>query len=75
MKKALYWSLFWIGSALLFNVLIWFYFSYEYNQQVAHAKALAFFTGYTILNPTNTKIKAIPYFSKWNLTIMSDKTK
>jgi tellurite resistance protein TerC len=40
MKSALYWSAFWIGLAMLFNVGIYFF--------LGHQKALEFFTGYLI---------------------------
>lgn len=48
MKSALYWSLFWIGNALLFNVLLWLYLANQYTAYAANAKALEFFTGYVI---------------------------
>jgi tellurite resistance protein TerC len=39
-KSALYWSAFWIGLAMLFNVGVYFFLGYQ--------KALDFFTGYLI---------------------------
>jgi tellurite resistance protein TerC len=39
-KQALYWSAFWIGLALLFNLGVYFFLGYQ--------KALDFFTGYLI---------------------------
>lgn len=48
MRVAVYWSLFWISCALIFNLFLWFYLRYEAGDQVANTKALEFFTGYLI---------------------------
>lgn len=46
-KKALYWTFFWIASALIFNLLLWL-FLLETNPTIANQKALNFLTGYII---------------------------
>ena len=47
-KPALYWSAFWIGLALLFNVGIYFIGNIYWGEVIAKQKALEFFTGYLI---------------------------
>lgn len=47
-KPALYWSAFWIGLALLFNVGVYFVGDFYWGETVAKQKALEFFTGYLI---------------------------
>lgn len=47
-KHALFWTLIWISSALIFNVLLWFYLYEVSTPAIAHKKALDFFTGYLI---------------------------
>lgn len=47
-RTAIYWSVFWISSALIFNVLLWLYLLRETNITMANTKALEFFTGYLI---------------------------
>lgn len=47
-KPALYWSAFWIGLALLFNVGIYFVGDFYWGEVIAKQKALEFFTGYLI---------------------------
>lgn len=47
-KTALYWSLFWIGLAFLFNVAIYFVGKEFYGEAVGKQKALEFLTGYLI---------------------------
>ena len=47
-KPALYWSAFWIGLALLFNVGIYFIGDIYWGEVIAKQKALEFFTGYLI---------------------------
>ncbi len=48
MRVAAFWSLFWISSALIFNVLLWLYLRYQSGDKIANTKALEFFTGYLI---------------------------
>jgi len=48
LRTPLYWSLIWISCALIFNALLWFYLYRTAGPQVAHVKALEFFTGYLI---------------------------
>jgi tellurite resistance protein TerC len=47
-RAALLWTCLWICSALIFNVLLWYYFDASFGREVANTKALAFFTGYLI---------------------------
>lgn len=46
--NALSWSLIWISCALIFNVLLWWYLRIHAGAEIAHQKALEFFTGYLI---------------------------
>lgn len=48
MRAAIFWSLFWISSALIFNLMLWFYLRHQSGVQLANTKALEFFTGYVI---------------------------
>ena len=45
---ALYWSLWWIACAIIFNGLLWWYLYWHAGSHLANQKALAFFTGYLI---------------------------
>ncbi|EKD70350.1 MAG: hypothetical protein ACD_46C00559G0001 [uncultured bacterium] len=47
-RSALFWTCVWIGSALLFNFLLWFYLYLTTDSATAYKKALDFFTGYLI---------------------------
>lgn len=46
-KKALFWTIFWVACALIFNLLLWFYLL-ETNPSIANSTALNFLTGYVI---------------------------
>lgn len=48
MRSAVYWSLFWISCALIFNVVLWLYLRNQVGNEIANTKALEFFTGYII---------------------------
>lgn len=48
MRAALCWSLIWVASALLFNVLLWGYLFFTTTITFADEQALIFFTGYLI---------------------------
>jgi len=47
-KEALLWALIWFGLALVFNLLLGWYLSQTVGFEIAHEKALEFFTGYLI---------------------------
>lgn len=47
-KEALTWTTIWISSALLFNLLFWWYLLQTTTPAIADEKALEFFTGYLI---------------------------
>lgn len=47
-REAAIWSLVWVSLALTFNGLLWWYLSGTVGPEVAHAKAMEFFTGYVI---------------------------
>jgi tellurite resistance protein TerC len=46
--QALRWSALWVGLALVFNAILWWYLDGEAGREVANAKAAQFFTGYLI---------------------------
>lgn len=48
MRAAVIWTLIWITSALIFNVLLWLYLYETQPSAYAHKKALDFLTGYLI---------------------------
>lgn len=48
LKIALYWTLVWIASALIFNALLWFYLYEKSGLAVANQKSVYFFTGYLL---------------------------
>lgn len=47
-KEALSWVMVWLSSALIFNVILWFYFNSTHGIEFANQKALEFFSGYLI---------------------------
>lgn len=47
-NEALSWTIIWFTSALLFNLLLWWYLTHTSNTQIANEKALEFLTGYLI---------------------------
>jgi len=47
-KEALSWTLVWFLSALIFNLLLWWYLMHTSTTEVANEKALEFLTGYLI---------------------------
>lgn len=47
-KEALSWVMVWFSSAMIFNVLIWWYFYNTHDNAFATQKALEFFSGYLI---------------------------
>lgn len=47
-RRALWWTCFWVASALTFNFLLWVYLYETTTPVLAHTKALEFFTGYVI---------------------------
>lgn len=47
-KEALGWVIVWVTSALLFNLLLWWYLILTNEHTIANQKALEFFTGYLI---------------------------
>jgi tellurite resistance protein TerC len=47
-KEALTWVMVWFTSALIFNGLIWLYFTHTHGLPYATQKALEFFSGYLI---------------------------
>ncbi len=47
-SQALRWSALWVGLALAFNAILWWYLDREAGREVANAKAAQFFTGYLI---------------------------
>lgn len=47
-KSALYWSAFWIGLALVFNVAIYLVSNQMWGKEIASQKAMEFFTAYVI---------------------------
>jgi len=47
-KEALSWTILWIVLALIFNLLLWIYLVKTQTPEIAHQKALMFFTGYLI---------------------------
>ena len=46
--QALRWSALWVGLALIFNAILWWYLDGQAGREVANAKAAQFFTGYLI---------------------------
>lgn len=48
MRAALFWTLIWVASALIFNVLLWVYLYFQIDPHYANGKALDFLTGYLI---------------------------
>ena len=47
-SQALRWSALWVGLALAFNAILWWYLDREAGREIANAKAAQFFTGYLI---------------------------
>ncbi|GMU45082.1 MAG: tellurium resistance protein TerC [Lysobacterales bacterium] len=47
-REAMQWSLVWIGLALAFNGLLWWYLDSTGTREFAHTKALEFLTGYLV---------------------------
>ncbi len=47
-KEAIAWSIAWVGLALAFNALLWWWLDGSAGREVANAKSLEFFTGYLI---------------------------
>lgn len=47
-REALSWSLAWVGLALAFNALLWWYLDGNFGREVANGMALEFLTGYLI---------------------------
>lgn len=47
-REALHWSLLWIGLALAFNALLWYWLRDHGGVELANQKATEFFTGYVI---------------------------
>ena len=47
-RAALFWTIVWITLALIFNVLLWFYYYHHVSPEFAHTQALLFFTAYII---------------------------
>lgn len=47
-SQALFWTIFWITLALIFNFLLWLYYFHHASASVAHTQALLFFTAYII---------------------------
>jgi TerC family integral membrane protein len=47
-KEALSWVMVWFSSAMIFNLLLWWYFYETHGQVYAFQKALEFFSGYLI---------------------------
>jgi tellurite resistance protein TerC len=47
-KEALGWSLLWVGLALGFNLLLWWWLDTHLGREVANLKATEFLTGYVI---------------------------
>jgi tellurite resistance protein TerC len=48
MREAATWTLIWISSALIFNVVLWACVKQTHGAEIAHQKGLEFFTGYLI---------------------------
>ncbi len=46
--QALRWSALWVGLALVFNALLWWYLDGTVGREIANDKAAEFFTGYLI---------------------------
>jgi tellurite resistance protein TerC len=47
-RGALFWTVFWVAVAFVFNLIMWGYLYYTHNVSVANEKALAFTAGYLI---------------------------
>lgn len=47
-KEAAGWSVVWVGVALAFNALLWWYLDGSQGREIANAKALEFLTGYLV---------------------------
>ena len=47
-REAVQWSLIWIGLALAFNAVLWWYLDGAAGREVANSKALEFLTGYLV---------------------------
>ncbi len=47
-REAMKWSIIWIGLAMLFNLLLWWYLDFNFSRELANQKATEFFTGYLI---------------------------
>ncbi|MCV2526284.1 MAG: TerC/Alx family metal homeostasis membrane protein [Candidatus Lightella neohaematopini] len=48
LSKLLFWLLFWIASALLFNIILWIYFFYTHGLIIANKKAIMFLVSYLL---------------------------
>ncbi|MCV2525546.1 MAG: hypothetical protein N4P95_00580, partial [Candidatus Lightella neohaematopini] len=48
LSKLLFWLLFWITSALLFNIVLWIYFFYTHGLIIANKKAITFLVSYLL---------------------------
>ncbi|MCV2528613.1 MAG: hypothetical protein N4P89_02140 [Candidatus Lightella neohaematopini] len=48
LSKLLFWLLFWIMSALLFNIILWIYFFYTHGLIIANKKAIMFLVSYLL---------------------------
>jgi TerC family integral membrane protein len=47
-KEAAGWSVVWVGVALAFNALLWWYLDGSQGREIANTKALEFLTGYLV---------------------------
>jgi len=47
-REAAGWSVVWVGMALAFNALLWWYLDGSLGREIANAKALEFLTGYLV---------------------------
>ncbi|QDP73346.1 TerC family protein [Legionella israelensis] len=53
-REALFWSSVWVATALLFNILLWWYLMQISTTAIANKKALEFFTGYLVEKSLST---------------------
>ncbi|QBS10256.1 drug efflux protein [Legionella israelensis] len=53
-REALFWSSVWVATALLFNILLWWYLMQTSTTAIANKKALEFFTGYLVEKSLST---------------------
>lgn len=47
-RAALRWTLLWVGLALLFNALLWWYLDSTQGREIANQKSIEFLTGYLV---------------------------